>query len=120
MQSHRDLCLIFFCQSDWISAAWTVCHSFLAEVTVQEYRPHQFCSSECLSLFADDETIFDSQFTEQLSPSCHITVCLHIAGTQQDPIIAWWKGNTTVSNTKVYRRNINKEMLNLVTENVTD
>ncbi|KAF3854060.1 hypothetical protein F7725_014748 [Dissostichus mawsoni] len=49
-----------------------------------------FFSSEGLSLFADDETVSDPQCAEQLSPACYIAVCLHIAGTQQHPITAWW------------------------------
>lgn len=50
-------------------------------------RPHQFLSSECDSLFADDEPISDPQSAKQLPPSCNIAICLYIAGTKHDPVM---------------------------------
>lgn len=50
---------------------------------------HQVFGSERLSLFADDEAVPDSQLAEQLPPACNVTICCHVAGTEEDPVTAW-------------------------------
>lgn len=50
---------------------------------------HQVFGSERLSLFADDEAVADSQLAEQLPPACDVTICCHVALTEEDPVAAW-------------------------------
>lgn len=50
---------------------------------------NQVFGSKRLSLFADDEAVPDSQLAEQLPPACDVTICCHVALTEEDPVTAW-------------------------------
>ncbi|PWA21616.1 hypothetical protein CCH79_00003387 [Gambusia affinis] len=54
----------------------------------------KFLRGQSSTLFAEDEAVPDPQPAEQFPPSSHIAVCLHITGTQQDPVAAWWSASS--------------------------
>ena len=55
---------------------------------------HQFGGGEGASLLADDEVVPDPQGGEEFPPPLDVSVGLHVAGAQQQPITAFGSGWT--------------------------
>lgn len=50
---------------------------------------YQFRGRKGALLLFEDKKVSHSQWTEDLSPAAHVSVCPQIAGVQQDPVHTW-------------------------------